>query len=89
MAEELFGVMERVEDATQAVLDAQQQARAAGQIERLISLQLVMRSQQDAMLAMAELLESEGTPYPPPPGGGPKGGRPAARGRVEANGAGW
>jgi hypothetical protein len=34
-----------------------------------------MRSQQDAMLAMAELLESEGTPYPPLGGGGPKGWR--------------
>jgi hypothetical protein len=74
MADDLFAVMERVVDATQAVLDAQRQARADGRIERSISLNLVMRSQQDAMLAMAELLESEGTPYPPP-GGGPKGGR--------------
>jgi hypothetical protein len=74
-ADDLFPVMERVVDATQAVLDAQRQARAVGQIERSISLQLVMRSQQDAMLAMAELLESEGAPYPPPGGGGPKGGR--------------
>jgi hypothetical protein len=75
MADDLFAVMERVVDATQAVLDAQRQARADGRIERSISLNLVMRSQQDAMLAMAELLESEGTPYPPPGGGGPKGGR--------------
>jgi hypothetical protein len=35
---------------------------------------LVVRSQGDAMLALAELLASEGTPYPPP-GGGPRGGR--------------
>jgi hypothetical protein len=75
MANDLFAVMERVVDATQAVLDAQRQARADGRIGRSISLNLVMRSQQDAMLAMAELLESEGTPYQPPPGGGPKGGR--------------
>jgi hypothetical protein len=75
MADGLFPVMLQIIDATEAVLVAQQQARAAGQMERSISLQLVMRSQQDAMLAMAELLEAEGTPYPPPPGGGPKGGR--------------
>jgi hypothetical protein len=74
-AVDLIPVMLQIVDATEAVLVAQQRARAAGQIERSISLQLVMRSQQDAMLAMAELLESEGTPYPPPRGGGPKGGR--------------
>lgn len=73
MADDLFPVMLQIIDATEAVLVAQQQARAAGQIERSISLQLVMHSQQDAMLAMAELLESEGTPYQPPPG--PKGRR--------------
>jgi hypothetical protein len=75
MAEDLFAVMERVVDATEAVLHAQRQARAAGQVERSISLNLVMRSQKDALLALAELLESEGTPYRPPGGGGPKGGR--------------
>jgi hypothetical protein len=75
MADDLFQVMLMIVDATQAVLEAQRQARAAGLIERSISLNLVMRSQQDAMLAMAELLEAEGTPYPPPRGGGPKGGR--------------
>jgi hypothetical protein len=75
MAEGLFAVMERILDATEAVLEAQRRARAAGQIERNISLNLVMRSQKDALLAMAELLESEGTPYPPPGGREPKGGR--------------
>jgi hypothetical protein len=75
MADDLFAVMERVAEAAQAVLAAHTQARADGRIERLISLNLVLRSQSDAMLAMAELLESEGTPYPPPGGGGPKGGR--------------
>jgi hypothetical protein len=75
MADDLFAVMLQIVDATEAILKAQQQARAAGQIERSISLNLVLRSQSDAMLALAELLESEGTPYPPPPGGGPKGGR--------------
>jgi hypothetical protein len=44
--------------ATEAVV-CQQQAWAAGQSERSISLPLVMHSQQDAMLATAELLESE------------------------------
>jgi hypothetical protein len=71
MADDLIAVMLQIVDATEAVLQAQQHARAAGQVERSISLQLVMRSQQDAMLAMAELLESEGIPPPP----GPKGGR--------------
>jgi hypothetical protein len=74
MADDLIPVMLQIVDATEAVLTAQREARAAGRIERSISLQLVMRSQQDAMLAMPELLESEGTPYPPP-GGGPKGWR--------------
>jgi hypothetical protein len=75
MADDLIPVMLQIVAATEAVLDAQRKARAVGQIERSISLNLVMRSQQDAMLAMAELLESEGTRYEPPPGGGPKGGR--------------
>jgi hypothetical protein len=74
-ADDLFPVMERVAEASEAVLVAWQQARADGRIERLVSLNLVLRSQSDALLAVAELLESEGTPYPPPGGGGPKGGR--------------
>jgi hypothetical protein len=65
-----------VAGAAQAVLEAWKQARAAGQMERVVSLNLVLRSQADALLALTELLESEGTPYPRPPrGGGPKGGR--------------
>ena len=75
MASDLFPVAERVAEAAQAVLEAWQQARAAGQMERVVSLNLVLRSQSDALLALTELLESEGTPYPHPPGGGPKGGR--------------
>jgi hypothetical protein len=46
-ADELIPTMMKIVEATEAVLIAQQQARAAGQIERSISLQLVMRSQQD------------------------------------------
>ena len=75
MASDLVPVAERVAEAAQAVLEAWQQARTAGQMERVISLNLVLRSQSDALLALTELLESEGTPYPRPPGGGPKGGR--------------
>jgi hypothetical protein len=52
---------------------AHQQAQAAGQVERAMSLNLVLRSVGDGALALDELLESEGTPYQPPPG--PKGGR--------------
>jgi hypothetical protein len=74
-ADDLIPVMEQVAGAAEAVLTAWQRARADGRIERLISLNLVLRSQSDAMLALAELLESEGSPYPPPDGGGPKGGR--------------
>jgi hypothetical protein len=74
-SDDLFAVAEQVAAATQMVLAAQRQAQADGRIERSISLNLVLRSQSDALLAMAELLESEGTPYPPPGGGGPKGGR--------------
>jgi hypothetical protein len=74
-ADDLIPVMLQMVDATEAVMVAQRQARAAGQVERSVSLQLVLRSLQDGLLAMAELLESEGTPYPPPRGGGPKGGR--------------
>ena len=75
MAEDLIPVMQQVAGAAEAVLKAWQRARAAGQVERVISLNLVMRSQSDAMLALAELLESEAPPYPPPDGGGSKGGR--------------
>jgi hypothetical protein len=57
-----------------AVDDAQRAAREAGQIERAISLNLVEHSAMDAVLALDELLTAEGTPYVPPPGGGPKGG---------------
>jgi hypothetical protein len=74
MASDLFPVAQRLAGAAQAVLEAWQQARAAGQVERVVSLNLVLRSQSDALLALTELLESEGTPYRPP-GGGPKGGR--------------
>ncbi len=73
MASDLIPVMQQVAAAAEAVLTAWQRARAAGQVERVVSLNLVLRSQSDAMLALAELMESEGTPYPPP-GGGPKGG---------------
>jgi hypothetical protein len=74
MASDLIPVAQRVAEAAQAVLEAWQQARAAGQMERVVSLNLVLRSQSDALLALTELMESEGTPYPPPDGG-PKGGR--------------
>jgi hypothetical protein len=73
--DDLFAVMDRLVAASQAVHDAYKEARATDRIERVISLDLVLRGQSDAMLAMAELLESEGTPYPPPGGGGPNGGR--------------
>jgi hypothetical protein len=74
MADNLLAVMLKMTDATEALMAAQRQAQAEGRIERSISLNLVMRSQRDAMLAMAELLESEGT-LPPRPPRGPKGGR--------------
>ena len=76
MAEpELFGLMDQVLTALLAVQDAHQRARQAGRIERAISLNLVERSAMDAVLALDELLTAEGTPYQPPPGGSPKGGR--------------
>jgi hypothetical protein len=75
MADNLLTVMMRMVDITEVVLAAQQEARAAGQAERSISLDLVLHCQRDAMLAMAELLVSEGTLPPLPPRGGPKGGR--------------
>jgi hypothetical protein len=75
MVDDLFAVMGQVMEATQTVLAAYREAQATDRIERAISLDLVLRSQSDAILALAELLESEGTPCPPPPGGGPKGGR--------------
>jgi hypothetical protein len=75
MADNLLAVTMKMVDITETVLAAQQQARAAGQVERSISLDLVLHSQRDAILAMAELLVSEGTLPPLPPRGGPKGGR--------------
>jgi hypothetical protein len=59
MASDLVPVAERVAEAAQAVLEAWQRARAAGQVERVVSLNLVLRSQSDALLALTELLESE------------------------------
>jgi hypothetical protein len=72
---DLLGVMDELVGALAAVQDARAAAQAAGRIERAISLNLVERSVGDGALALAELLEAEGTPYQPPPGGGPKGGR--------------
>jgi hypothetical protein len=73
VADDLFALMDQVLAASQAVLAAYREAQAEGRFERAISLDLVLRGQSDAVLALAELLESEGTPYPP--GSGPKGGR--------------
>jgi hypothetical protein len=75
VADDLLALMDQVMTAWVAVDHAHQQAQAAGQIERAISLNLVLRSVGDGALALDELLEAEGTPYQPPPGGGPKGGR--------------
>jgi hypothetical protein len=72
---DLFALTEQMAAAVLAVQEAEREARHAGQIEQAITFQLVLRSGADALLALAELLESEGTPYPPPSGGGPKGGR--------------
>ena len=75
MAEpELFALMDQVLTALLSVQDAHDRARQAGLIERAISLNLVEHSAMDAVLALDELLTAEGTPYVPPPGGGPKGG---------------
>jgi hypothetical protein len=71
---ELFALMDQVMAAWVAVDDAQWTAREAGQIERAISLNLALHSLGDGALALDELLKAEGTPYQPPPGGGPKGG---------------
>jgi hypothetical protein len=71
---ELFALMDQVVAAMLAVQNAHQRARQAGMIERALSLNLVEHSSQDAALALDELLAAEGTPYRPPPGGGPKGG---------------
>jgi hypothetical protein len=70
---DLLALMDQVMTAWVAVDHAYRQAQAAGRIERAISLNLVLRSVGDGALALDELLESEGTPYEPPPG--PKGGR--------------
>jgi hypothetical protein len=71
----LLALMDEVLTAWAAVDHAHQQAQAAGQFERAITLNLVLGSVTDGALALVELLESEGTPYQPPPGGGPKAGR--------------
>ena len=75
MAEpELFAVMDQAIGAWAAVDDAWQQAQAAGQIEQAITLNLVLRSVGDGVLALDELLEAEGTrgrdPRPVAPGVG-------------------
>jgi uncharacterized Zn finger protein len=72
---ELLAVMDQVVAAMVAVQDAHLRAQQAGLIERAISLNLVERTVQDAALALDELLTAEGTPYQPPDGGGPRGGR--------------
>jgi hypothetical protein len=72
---DLLALTEQMAAAVLAVQEAEREARHAGQVERAITFQLVLRSGADALLALAELLESEGTLYPPPGGGGPKGGR--------------
>jgi hypothetical protein len=73
---DLLALTEQMAAAVLAVQEAEREARHAGQVERAITFQLVLRSGADAQLALAELLESEGTPYPRPPrGDGPKGGR--------------
>jgi hypothetical protein len=74
-ADDLLGLMDQVMAAWVALDHAHQQAQAAGRVERTISLNLVLQSVGGGALALAELLRSEGTPYQPPPGGGPKGGR--------------
>jgi len=72
---DLLGLMDHVMTAWVAVDQAHQEAQAAGQIERAISLNLVLRSVGDGALALDELLTAERTPYRPPDGRGPKGGR--------------
>lgn len=52
-----------------AVDKAMQQAQAAGRVERHITLQLVKCSQRDAVLALDELLQAEGTRIRSPDGG--------------------
>jgi hypothetical protein len=75
MAEpELWALMDRVIEAWAALDDAHRHAQAAGQVERAGSLNLAQRAVGDGALALDELLEAEGTPYPRPPKGGPKGG---------------
>jgi hypothetical protein len=77
--DDLFSVMDHVVAASQAVLAAYREARATDRIERVISLDLVLRSQSDAILAMAELLESEA----------PRTRRPGAGDRRVGGGCGW
>jgi hypothetical protein len=58
---DLFALTGQMAAAVQAFQEAEREARHAGQIERAITFQLVLRSGADALLALAELLESEGT----------------------------
>jgi hypothetical protein len=71
---DLFALAEQMAAAVAAVQQAEREARRDGRIERAISLQLVLRSGADALLALTELLEAENRP-PRPRGGGPWGGR--------------
>jgi hypothetical protein len=73
VADDLRALMDQLMVVWAAIDDAYQQAQADGRIERVISLNLILRSVGDGALALDELLEAEGTPYRPPPG--PKGGR--------------
>jgi hypothetical protein len=70
---DLLALTEQMAAAVPAVQEAEREARHAGQIERAITFQLVLRSGADALLALAELLESEARPNPPPGRDGPKG----------------
>jgi hypothetical protein len=64
---DLFALTQQMAAAVQAVQEAEREARHAGQVERAITFQLVLRSGADALLALAELLESEARPYKAPP----------------------
>jgi hypothetical protein len=58
---DLFAMTDQMAAVVQAVQEAEREARHAGQIERAITFQLVLRSGSDALLALAELVESEAT----------------------------
>jgi hypothetical protein len=70
---DLFAMADPMAAAVQAVQEAEREARHAGQIERAITFQFVLRSGSDALLALAELLKSEATRTSRPRV--PKGGR--------------